>query len=79
MHKLSRTDSVEIVFIGHPGDSPNDLRAQCLIVCWKEGGMLTSSDQDRFAAKGKIVLRATYYCQGVCSLEDKLVNSAQSM
>ncbi|KIJ46841.1 hypothetical protein M422DRAFT_249585 [Sphaerobolus stellatus SS14] len=68
MHKLLQTESTEVVWFGHPGDSPNDFRARRFIVRWREKSLLPLSDRAKHAVRGKVVLRAEYYCRGVCSL-----------
>ncbi|KIJ34170.1 hypothetical protein M422DRAFT_263821 [Sphaerobolus stellatus SS14] len=71
MHKLYKTESIEMVWFGHPGDSPNDFRACHLLIRWREGLVPTSTCSLQ-AVKGKVVLQSLYYCRGVCSLGDDL-------
>jgi len=69
MFKCFVTACVDIVWFGHPGDTPNDARARQFVVRWRNIFPLSVAERDRVAATGKIVLRWIYKCRGVCSLE----------
>jgi len=68
MFKFTPTEAVTIDWFGHPGDTPNDVRARRFIVKWREGSILSTQERKRMAEMGKVVLRWEYKCRGICSL-----------
>ncbi|KIJ31029.1 hypothetical protein M422DRAFT_267344 [Sphaerobolus stellatus SS14] len=80
MHKLLQTESAEVIWFGHSGNSPNNFRACRFIVHWREKSLLPLSSRVKHAVRGKVVLRAEYYCRGICSLagEDSSTDSNSS-
>ncbi|KAJ7174739.1 hypothetical protein C8R46DRAFT_1031343 [Mycena filopes] len=77
----SLSESVNIKWFGHPGDSEHDIRARKFIVRWSK--YLENPENDlRVDAvkKGKVVLRWKYYCAGVHDRDiDEAAESEVSM
>ncbi|KAJ6488108.1 hypothetical protein C8R47DRAFT_1276561 [Mycena vitilis] len=60
------SESVEIKWFGHPGDSGGDIRARRFIVRWSKAlSDPTLKLRTDAVARGKPVLRWKYYCAGV--------------
>ncbi|KAK6991439.1 hypothetical protein R3P38DRAFT_3290638 [Favolaschia claudopus] len=58
---------VKLVEFGHPGDSPNDIRARKLVVRWAHAA--SPELKERAIADKRPVWRWTYFCAGVHDLE----------
>ncbi|RPD52008.1 hypothetical protein L227DRAFT_568887, partial [Lentinus tigrinus ALCF2SS1-6] len=67
---FKKTESVEIIWIGHPGDSPLDVRARAFVVRWKSGSGLSTPEKAAAIQSARPVLRWELCCAGV---HDKVV------
>ncbi len=64
-HSFKRCRAVKLTWIGHPGDSPADIRARELMVSFDRDQGLAEADFDKAIATRRPVLRWTYHCAGV--------------
>lgn len=65
MRTCKRTASISLTWIGHPGDSPLDVRARPFLAKWSNHFALLPSDIARAKAAKRVVARWDYYCAGV--------------
>ncbi len=64
-HTFKRSKAVKLNWIGHPGDSPVDVRARELMVTFDRGGGITQGQFDKAIANRRPVVRWVYHCAGV--------------
>lgn len=62
-HEYSTDKTVEVSYIGHPGDRPSDVRARPFFVQWKDGIEPIKFDKDAW------VFKVEYKCLKNCSGE----------
>jgi hypothetical protein len=78
VQKTTSTDVVDLVWFGHPGDSPCDVCARQFIVKWHADSALSEHACSVAAEDKKIALCWVYYCRGVCSVINEGYDSVQS-
>ena len=62
---------MKVVWFGHPGDTPLDLRARACVVKWDDDSDLTNPGRVDAARHAKVLVRWEYRCRGACSFIDK--------
>jgi hypothetical protein len=81
-YKTHFTDIVDVVWFGHPGDTPHNIRTHRFIIKWHTDSPLAAHARSSAIEDEKVVLHWEYVCHGTCLVdtpdEDDSENSEAS-
>jgi hypothetical protein len=67
-HKARLTNVVDVIWFGHPGDTPGDIWARQFVVNWRNDSLLSARARAAAVEAQSVVLRWEYKCSGTCSV-----------
>lgn len=79
---MSATSAIQMDWLGHPGDSPNDVRARRFLISWPDIRVVNEDTQCLAQKNRQPVWRWVLYCGAIHELEEitvgeKLLNNAE--